>query len=361
MHKIRRQLLITVLILLGVGLVMVYSASAVYADQKLGQSAYFLKRHILHCLAGLIGMAGVMSIPRSKLKQLGRPALLAAIFMLVLVLVPGIGRQISGARRWFRIAGVSFQPVEFAKLALIIYLADVISRKQTQVNKLFYCFLPAVLVIGLVMGLVVLQPDLGTSMLIGMVGLLLLCVAGVPLKYLGLLILSSLPAVYVLIFKVEYRRRRIMAFLNPWADRKATGFQLVQSLLALGSGGLFGLGLGQSRQKLFYLPEAHTDFIFSIIGEELGLIGTGGVIVLFGIFIWLGMRLALKSEDLFGHLVCVGLVSMVALEAVINIGVSCGGLPTKGLPLPFISYGGSSLFFHLVGVGLLFNVSRSSE
>jgi len=361
LNRTRQQLLIIVLLLLSIGIVMVYSASAIYADQKLGQSTYFLKRHLMHCLAGLVAMFGVMAIPREKLNKLGRPMLLTAVIMLMLVLLPGIGAKIGGARRWFRLWGVSFQPVEFAKIALVFYLADILSCKQAKIKKIFSCFLPVLFVLGLVMGLVVLQPDLGTAIVIGMVGVLLFCVAGIPLKYIGSLILGALPVVYFLIFSVPYRRKRIIAFLNPWADSRASGFQLVQSLLALGSGGLFGIGLGHSRQKLFYLPEAHTDFIFSIVGEELGFMGTTGIIILFGLFIWSGMKLALKAEDLFSHLVCVGLVGMIALEAIINIGVASGGLPTKGLPLPFISYGGSSLFFHLIGIGLLLNVSRKLE
>lgn len=362
MYQTRRNLIIVVLILVGVGIVMVYSASAIYAYQKWGQSAYFLRRHICHCLAGLAGMLAAMALPRDKVHLLARPLILISIGLLILVLVPGLGSQISGARRWFRWGSFSFQPVEFAKIALVVYLADMLSRKQVlRQNGFFYCFIPAVFVLGLVLGLVLLQPDLGTAILMGLVGVLIFFVAGIQLKYIGLLTALSLPVIYFMIFNVEYRRNRIMVFLNPFADRQATGFQLVQSLLALGSGGLLGLGLGQSRQKLFYLPEAHTDFIFSIIGEELGFVAAVGIVLLFGLFIWSGMKIVLKSEDLFSHLVSLGLVAMFALEVIINIGVSSGCLPTKGLPLPFISYGGSSVVFHLIGVGLLLNISRPRE
>jgi cell division protein FtsW len=205
------------------------------------------------------------------------------------------------------------------------------------------------------------QPDLGTAMAIGIVIFIMLFIGGIKLSHLLSIILLSLPLLYVLIFSVPYRRMRIMAFLNPWLDPKGSGFQIIQSQVALGSGGIFGVGLGHSKQKLFYLPAAHTDFIFSIIGEELGLLGTVGVIILFIIFIRQGLKIIKNAPDKFGYFLSLGLVLTIALKAIINIGVSCGALPTKGLPLPFISYGGSSLVFDMVAVGILVNIARTGE
>lgn len=216
-------------------------------------------------------------------------------------------------------------------------------------------------VLGLAVLLILMQPDLGTSLALVIVVFIMLFVAGVRLSYLASVILASLPVLYLLIFNVAYRRMRIMAFLNPWLDPKGSGFQVIQSQIALGSGGIFGTGLGQSRQKLFYLPAAHTDFIFSIIGEELGLVGTIGIIILFMVFIHQGFKILKNSSDKFGYFLGLGLILLISFKAIINIGVSCGILPTKGLPLPFISYGGSSFIFDMIGVGILMNIARTGE
>jgi cell division protein FtsW len=206
-----------------------------------------------------------------------------------------------------------------------------------------------------------LEPDLGTSVAISIVAVIMLFVAGMKLAHLIPMIVGSVPVLLVLVFLKAYRKRRILAFIDPWSDPQGVGFQIIQSFIALGSGGLLGVGLGQSRQKLLYLPGCHTDFIFSIIGEELGLVGAGAVIILFVLFIWIGFRIALRARDLFGHLAALGIVSMIALEAIINIAVATGSMPTKGLPLPFISYGGSSLIFDMIGVALLLNIAKYSE
>jgi len=284
-----------------------------------------------------------------------------ALVALVLVLIPGIGREVSGARRWFRFKFISFQPSEFANLALIIYMADFIARKGDKIKSLFKGFIPPICVLGATALLILIQPDLGTVVALGSVILIMLFVAGTRGSYILSLILCSLPAAYFLVFSVPYRRARIMAFLNPWLDPKGTGFQIIQSQIAIGSGGIFGRGLGHSQQKLFYLPAAHTDFIFSIIGEELGLIGTLGVIILFMIFIQQGLKIIKNAQDKFGYFLALGLVLMISLKAIINIGVSCGLFPTKGLPLPFISYGGSSLLFDMVSLGILINIARCGE
>lgn len=302
-----------------------------------------------------------MSIDYHKLKAYARPLLIISIILLVLVLIPGLGREVSGARRWFRFKFISFQPSELANLAIIIYVADFISRKGNLIKTFFKGFLPPMCALGLCAVLIIVQPDLGSTIAIGAVVLAMLFVAGVRPVYILSLILCSLPALYFLIFNVAYRRARILAFLNPWLDPRGSGFQIIQSQVALGSGGIFGVGLGHSKQKLFYLPAAHTDFIFSIIGEELGLLGTIGVIILFIIFIQQGIKVIKNTPDKFGYFLALGLVTMIAFRAVINIGVSCGVLPTKGLPLPFISYGGSSFIFDMVSVGILVNIARTGE
>jgi cell division protein FtsW len=302
-----------------------------------------------------------MGIDYRKLKKFAKPWLLLSLLLLILVLIPGIGKEVSGARRWFRFKTISFQPSEFATLAIILYVADFINRKGEMAKTLWRGFVPQILVLGLVVLLVLMQPDLGTAMAIGIVIFIMLFIGGIKLSHLLSIILLSLPLLYVLIFSVPYRRMRIMAFLNPWLDPKGSGFQIIQSQVALGSGGIFGVGLGHSKQKLFYLPAAHTDFIFSIIGEELGLLGTVGVIILFIIFIRQGLKIIKNAPDKFGYFLSLGLVLTIALKAIINIGVSCGALPTKGLPLPFISYGGSSLVFDMVAVGILVNIARTGE
>jgi cell division protein FtsW len=246
-------------------------------------------------------------------------------------------------------------------MAVIIYVADFIARKGNIIRSFRHGFLPPISVLGLVSVLILAQPDLGTTLALGAVVVIMLFIAGARLLYLLSLLLASLPALYILIFSVPYRRMRILAFLNPWLDPRGSGFQIIQSQIALGSGGIFGVGLGQSRQKLFYLPAAHTDFIFSIIGEELGLIGTLSIIILFLIFIQQGLKIIKNTQDTFGYFLSLGLTLTIAFKAIINIGVSCGVLPTKGLPLPFISYGGSSFIFDLLTVGILMNIARTGD
>ncbi|MCG8432291.1 MAG: putative lipid II flippase FtsW, partial [Candidatus Omnitrophica bacterium] len=276
-------------------------------------------------------------------------------------LIPGIGREVGGARRWFRFRFISFQPSELAGLVMVFYLADFIARKQSMMKSFMQGFVPPLCILGVCSGLILLEPDLGTTMSIGMVVFLMLYVSGVRFRYLVSTVLAALPALYLLVFTVPYRRMRIMAFLNPWLDPRGSGFQIIQSQIALGSGGLFGVGLGHSKQKLFYLPAAHTDFIFSIIGEELGLMGTFGIVLLFMLLIYHGVKIVRNSRDRFDFFLAFGIVLMITLKAVINIGVSCGVFPTKGLPLPFISYGGSSLVMDMVSIGLLLNIAKTQE
>lgn len=346
--------------LICLGMIMIYSSSSIYALEKYKDSAFFLKRQTIFVAIGALLTFGVMCFDYRRFKKFARPMLFVSLLLLLLVLIPGLGREVSGARRWFRLKFISFQPSEFAGLALIVYFADFISRKIDVLRTLTRGFLPPMAALGAVSILILLQPDLGTTLSICVVALIMLFVGGVKLSYFVTMFLLALPALYALIFSVAYRRNRIMAFLNPWADPRGTGFQIIQSQIALGSGGLFGVGLGNSHQKLFYLPAAHTDFIVSIIGEELGILGTLGVIALFLLFIKLSLEIIKGARDKFGYFLSLGLVSMLSLKAMVNIGVSCGVFPTKGLPLPFISYGGSSLIFDMISVGLLLNVARVS-
>jgi len=339
---------------------MLYSSSAIYAHERIGDSLFFLKRHLWFLLLGFILMFSAMSVKLAEIEKSSRILMLAAILLLLAVLVPGVGVSVRGARRWFRIAGfVSFQPSEFAKFALIIYLASFVSRKGYKIKDLFRGYIPAVSVILLTGGLILMQPDFGTSVSILIIGFLIIFASGAKLKHLITTAFLGIPFLYYLVFSVPYRRRRILAFLNPWRDAEGTGFQIVQSLIALGSGGLLGVGLGQSKQKLFYLPESHTDFIFSIIGEELGFVGAVSIIILFAVFVWQGMRAFFRVHLPFNKMLIFGITAMIGLEALVNIGVNTGALPTKGLPLPFVSYGGSSLVFHMGALGLLLNAMRA--
>ncbi len=361
LRTIRIRLLMTTVLLICVGVVMIFSASSIYSWENYKDPAFFLKRHIIFLMLGIMVAFLIMCLDYRKLKQYSKPLLACSLILLVLVLVPGLGREVGGARRWFRFKFFSFQPSELASLALIIYMADFISRKKNVINNFWQGFLPAMMVLGLTVGMIIIQPDLGTTLALVILVFIMFFLAGLRLSYLLYMGLVSLPMLFILVFSVPYRRARIFAFLNPWADPKGSGFQIIQSQVALGSGGFFGLGPGHSLQKLFYLPAAHTDFVFSIIGEELGLLGTLAIIILFIIFIHQGYKIARNAPDTFGHFLALGLILMLALKAAINIGVSCGLLPTKGLPLPFISYGGSSFIFDLIYVGLLLNIARTGD
>jgi len=358
MRNIRISILIALILLLAIGTVMIYSASGVYAYEKFGDSAFFLKRHLIFlCIGALLGFA-MLAIDYHALKKYSKPILAISLILLVAVLIPYFGEQISGARRWFRFWKFLFQPAELAKLGLVIYLAEVLSRKGPFVNNFKFGFMPPFAASCLTAGLVLIQPDLGTAITIGCIAFLLFFIAGVSWKYLAGVFLVSLPVIFVSVLMAPYRLRRILVFLDPWKDPRGSGFQIIQSFLALVSGGVFGLGLGMSKQKLLYLPASHTDFIFSIIGEELGFLGAASVVVLFAVLVWQGIRVALKAKDSFGRLLAFGISSLIAIEAFINISVTTGALPTKGLPLPFISYGGSALIFHILGIGLLLNIAK---
>lgn len=361
MKNVRITILIIASILIAIGVVMIYSASAIYGHEELGSSLFFIKRHLVFLFIGLICAISVMGVDYRHLRRYSHLFALASLLLLIMVLIPGLGHQAGGARRWFRFWHFGFQPSEAAKLFIVIYLADVLSRKSTAIKNFLMGFLPSAIILGVCLMLILLEPDLGTAFLMGVVALMMFFTAGCNPKHIMYLGLLSLPVLFFAVFGAPYRRSRIFAFLDPWRDPKGTGFQIIQSFLALGSGGLLGVGLGQSKQKLFYLPASHTDFIFSIIGEELGLVGTLSVVTLFFILSVQGIKVAAKCDELFGRLLALGITSMISLEALIHIGVSIGSLPTKGLPLPFISYGGSSLIFHMAAIALLLNIAREPK
>ncbi len=350
-------LIFLVAVLLGVGLLMIYSSSTTCARDRYGDSYYFLKRQLIWIGLGFLVFLVASRVDYHWLGTKSRLFLILGGLLLAAVLVPGIGRRSGGAQRWFYLAGFGFQPSELVKYILVIYLADLLSRNQERLEDFKKGFLPPLIVIGGLSGLVILQPDLGSAVSFAGIGLLMLFLAGARLPHLLSLGLASLPVLVVLISQSDYRRQRILAFINPWADPKGSGFQIIQSLIALGSGGLSGLGLGESRQKLFYLPASTTDFIFSILGEELGFVGTSLVVLLVVGIVITGYSVARRSRDLFGSLLALGITSMLALQAVVNMGVSSGLLPTKGLPFPFISYGGSNLISSFLAFGILVNIA----
>ncbi|MBI4310115.1 MAG: putative lipid II flippase FtsW [Candidatus Omnitrophica bacterium] len=361
MREHRISLTVVTMALICVGIVMIYSAGCVNAMENFKDSLYYLKRHLLFLALGLAASAAVMMFDYRQMQPFARRILLVSIVLLALVLIPHIGKESYGARRWFKLGMFHFQPSELAKLAIIIYTADFLARKQDIIKNFWRGFVPPVLLMGIVCILTVKQPDLGTTVETAVVVMVMLLVGGARLRHMAVIALGGLIAVVYLVIKEPYRMARIVAFLDPWQDSRGIGFQLTQSQIALGSGGFFGVGLGHSQQKLFYLPAAHTDFILSIIGEELGLVGTLAVILLFIMLIWTGTRIIRHTHDAFGYFLSIGIVMMLGLQAMVNIGVSIGAFPTKGLPLPFISYGGSALIFHLAAIALLLNVSKTQD
>ncbi len=354
-------LLFAALALVGIGIVMVYSTSAIIAGDRFGNPYYFLKRQAFYAAVGFVLMLAMMFFPYETLKRFAYPILISSVLLLVVVLVPGIGHRTGGAMRWLKIGSFSFQPSEFAKLGLVIFLAYLLAKKEEKIRSFSFGFLPPVLLSGLVIALVMKEPDFGAAFFLTVMVFLLLFVGGARVVYIACAFLTALPVAYVLLMSVGYRYRRLMSFIRPWEDPNGTSFQIIQSFLSFGSGGLFGLGLGEGRQKLFFLPAPHTDFIFSVIGEELGLVGATAVVILFFILTIRGIQIALSLEDRFSVYLALGITLMISLQAVINMGVVLGLLPTKGLTLPFISYGGTSLITNLAGVGILFHLSTHAE
>ncbi|NPV29698.1 MAG: stage V sporulation protein E [Firmicutes bacterium] len=354
-------LFVVTLLLLTVGVIMVLSASYVIAETRYADGYYFLKRQLLWALLGIAGMTTVMKIDYSRFKKWATPLFGLAVLLLVLVLIPGVGISIKGASRWLGVGSLTFQPSEVAKLALVVFLAKNLAARPDQIKFFFQGFFPKILIVGLICGLILAQPDLGTAVAIAGTSYLLFLAAGARKTHLAGLALLGLALVGAAIYVAPYRMARFTAFLNPWADPLGNGFQTIQSLYAVGSGRLFGMGLGQGRQKFLYLPEQHTDFIYAVLCEELGFLGALFVLLLFFAFMWRGLKIALKAPDTFGALLATGITIMVVLQALINIGVVTGSLPVTGITLPLISFGGSSLTLNLVGIGILLNISQHLE
>lgn len=354
-----RTVLIVTYLLTLIGLIIMFSASGVMAETRYGDSTFFLKRQGLWLLFGLVALHWVAQRDYTVWKTLTPYGLVLTFVLLVLVLLPFLGTQVNGARRWFRLAGLSIQPGEIAKLAVVLYLASFLVRKEQDLAFFTRGVLAPMAVVGLFAGLLLLEPDMGTAVVLTLLLFGLLFLGGARFSHLLVLGLVLLAAAYTLIMQSDYRRRRLLNFLDPWKDSADTGFQLTQSFVALGNGGWFGVGLGEGRQKLFFLPEAHTDFVLALVGEELGFLGTGLLIALFAILIVKGFKIAGQAPDAFGrHLAC-GITLLVGIQVLINMSVVSGLMPTKGLTLPFVSYGGSSLIVSLVAMGILLSISRA--
>ena len=360
-RNIDTSMLLMTVALTCIGVVMVYSSSAIMATERFGDSFYFLKRQAVYTLVGFVVLCLAAYFNYENWRKLAVISLLFSIGLLALLLVPGIGVKVGGAVRWLRLPGVTLQPAELVKLTLVLYLAHSLTRKKEKVRSLTKGYLPYMIVLGVLLFLLLKQPDLGSAMIVAGVALIMLIVAGVRWLYILPTIFMSLPVLYYLVMNSDYRRRRIMAFLDPWTDPYDSGFQIIQSLVAFGKGGITGEGLGIGQQKLFYLPEAHTDFIFSVIGEELGMIGVLVVAALFLLLVLSGIRIALQCQEPFGRNLAFGLSLLIGLGAFVNMAVCMGLLPTKGLTLPFISYGGTSLVTNLLAVGILLNISSRQQ
>jgi cell division protein FtsW len=338
------------------GVVMVYSASNIMAAKRFHDGFFFLKRQGLFAGLGFAIMLGVMRIDYHLWKKLAVPALLLCLVLLVMVLIPGIGGKAGGSSRWIKLPGFNLQPSEMAKLALIMYMAYSLDKKQDKVKSFAIGIVPHMIVLAILIGCLALQPDLGGALTLFAVAFTMLFAAGTRLSHIFSMILLAMP---LLMYKLSrgYHKGRMEAWTNPWSDPEGKGFQIIQSWLALGTGGVFGQGLGEGKQKLFYLPEAHTDFILSVVGEELGFLGVIVIVGMFFLLVQRAMRISVAAPDTFGRFLALGIAVLFGIEATVNMGVVTGLLPTKGLALPFISYGGSSLLISLFAVGILLNIS----
>jgi cell division protein FtsW len=354
-------LIIATLSLLSIGLLMVYSASAIWADYKFHDSFFFAKRQMLFAGVGIVSMFFIMNIDYWTWRTWSKVLVIVCFTLLVAVLIPGIGMERNGSRSWIGVGAFSIQPSEFMKIAMIMFLAKFLSERQKLITSFKKGLVPSLSLVFLAFAIIMLQPDLGTGTVMVGTCIVMIFISGARISHFAGLGLLGVAGFVGLVFSAPYRMKRITSFLDPWQDPQNSGFQIIQSLFAIGPGGLFGLGLGQSRQKFFYLPEPQTDFIFAILSEELGFIGGSLVILLFALLLWRGIRIALGAPDLYGSFLAVGIIAMVAIQVMINIGVVTGLMPVTGITLPFLSYGGSSLTLMLMAIGILLNISRYSR
>ncbi len=358
--KSDKLLFLATLLLVCTSVVMVYSASAVLAMAKYQQPYWFLIKQGTWAVLGIFMLAVTMRIDYRNYRE---PVVIwTALAVATLALVAVLFRApINGTRRWFGVGGIGVQPSELAKMALILFCAALLERRMDRINEIRYALVPIAIAVGVITGLILLQPDYGTAVSLLVVVAAMVFAAGLSYRYILGLALVTMPVLWIVLVSADYRRRRLLAFLDPWSDPLGEGFQIIQSLIAVGTGGVFGKGLMAGVQKLFYLPEPHTDFIYAVIGEELGLVGATAILICFAVITWRGLRTAVRAPDRFGALLAIGLTTMIAFQAFVNISVVLGLMPTKGIPLPFVSAGGSSLLISLVGMGILLNISQHAS
>ncbi|MSO29407.1 MAG: putative lipid II flippase FtsW [Acidobacteria bacterium] len=355
--KSDRVLFTATLLLVCASIVMVYSASALVALERFQQPNLFVTKQTLWAVLGLAVLAITMRVDYRIYRN---EKFVWALLALVALMLVGVlfSRPINGTRRWFSVAGFGVQPSELAKIGCVLFTGLILEKRRHRIDDLAYSLMPIAIVVGGLVGLILLQPDFGTAMSLLLVVALMIFAAGLHYKYFIGSVLCALPVLYLVLVSAPYRRRRLLAFWDPWADPLGDGFQIIQSLIAVGTGGVFGRGLMAGVQKLFYLPEPHTDFIFAVIGEELGIIGASGILICFCVIAWRGLRISMRAEDPFGSFVALGLTIMIAVQAFVNMSVVLGLMPTKGIPLPLMSFGGSSLLMNLLGMGVLLNISQ---
>ncbi len=354
-------LLFPVLALVGFGIVMVYSASSALSLKVYGHGYFYLKRQALFSLFGIVAMIAGRHFPYRFFRYIIYPLLLMAIALLVLVLMPGLGVTAGGSTRWLGLLGWTFQPSELARLILVLYLAYSLTKKQAKLDVFTIGFVPHVIVLSVLVVLVGMEPDFGSVVILTMLTWIMMFTAGVRIPHLLLPLPAILAALIYFLISAPYRLARLVGFLNPWAYASDQGYQVVHSQMAFGTGGIVGTGLGHGYQKLFFLPEPHTDFIFSVIGEEVGLVGVTIIVLLYAVIVWRGIGIARHCSDSFGSLAAMGLTAGIALQVCVNMGVTLGLLPPKGLPLPFLSYGGTSMLISMVSMGILMNIGGQSS
>jgi cell division protein FtsW len=358
--KSDQMLFLATLVLVCLSVVMVYSASAVVAMERYQQPYLFVTKQLLWATLGVALMCVVMRIDYRLYRERAFIWTCLAVATLGLVAVM-FSPPVNSARRWFSIGGLGIQPSELAKLVAILFIADLLAKRMPRINELGYGLTRLTLVVGGLVALILIEPDFGTAMTLALIAAIMVFAAGINYKYVAATIVIGIPAVIGVAMSADYRRIRLTSFWDPWADPLGSGFQIIQSLIAVGTGGISGRGLMNGVQKLFYLPEPHTDFIFSVISEELGLIGATLVLLCFCVITWRGLRVALRAPDGFGAFLALGLTMMVAVQAFVNMSVVLSLMPTKGIPLPFVSAGGSSLLINLLGMGVLLNVSQHAS
>jgi len=354
-------LLLPVLFLVGIGIVMVYSASSALAQKMVGMEYFFLKKQALFALVGIVVLVVCRYFPYRWYRSLTYPLLILAVVFLAAIHFTAFGYSAGGSTRWLRFGNIAFQPAEFARLALIIYLAYSMDRKREQLKNFSIGFLPHMLVLAVFIVLIFMQPDFGSVVIFSVITWIMLFVGGIRVTHLLTTLILILPAAYLCMINAAYRLKRLLSFIDPWQYPNEEGYQIIHSMMAFGTGGLWGTGVGKGIQKLFYLPEPHTDFIFSVIGEELGLIGVGVILALYALILWRGVLIACRADDLFGAYMATGLTTALILQVCVNMGVALGLLPTKGLTLPFLSYGGTSLLVNMASIGILMNIGTSTR